>query len=82
MFRPLQLLLGKIVTRGTLRVTDAATAATDASAAAEKAVLFSVRKSRWAPRLEDGKPVDTEGVTLRERLLIRKPSEAKPAKGP
>ncbi|MFO1425991.1 MAG: tetratricopeptide repeat protein [Steroidobacteraceae bacterium] len=64
------------------RVADAATAATDASAAAEKAVLFSVRKSRWAPRLEDGKPVDTEGVTLRERLLIRKPSEAKPAKGP
>jgi hypothetical protein len=40
-----------------------------------------VRKSRYAPRLEAGKPVETEGVTVRERVLVRKPPAPKPAAG-
>ena len=35
--------------------------------------LAAVRHAHYAPRLEHGEPVDTEGVTLKERLLSKKP---------
>ncbi len=50
------------------------TAATDAPAAVERAVLFAVRKARYAPRLENGEPVETLEVRLRERVLVKRAS--------
>jgi tetratricopeptide (TPR) repeat protein len=55
------------------KIVDVQTAATDAPAAIEKATLFAVRKARYAPRIENGEPVATEGVTLRERVLVKAP---------
>jgi tetratricopeptide (TPR) repeat protein len=63
------------------KVADAETSATDTTPAVEKGVLFAVRKSRYAPRLENGVPVDTEGVTMRERVLVKRPPAPKPAAG-
>jgi hypothetical protein len=34
--------------------------------------VFALRKARYAPRLENGEPVATEGVTHRERVLVRR----------
>jgi TonB family protein len=54
------------------RTTDVTASQTDATQSQQKAVLSAVRKARYAPRLENGEPADTEGVTLRERLLSKK----------
>lgn len=56
------------------RVSAVETAATDAPPAAERAVAFAVRKARYAPRLENGEPVETTGVLLRERVLVKRSS--------
>jgi tetratricopeptide (TPR) repeat protein len=45
----------------------------DASESQQKAVLSALRRARYAPRLEQGEPVDTEGVRFRERMLVKKP---------
>ena len=45
----------------------------DATAAQQKIVLAAVRHARYAPRLQNGEPVDTDGVTLLEKLLTKKP---------
>ncbi len=39
----------------------------------------AVRKALYAPRLENGEPVETTGVTLTERLLVRRPEAKKSA---
>lgn len=36
-----------------------------------RSVIYAARRARYAPRLEAGVPVETEGVTLRERMLVR-----------
>jgi tetratricopeptide (TPR) repeat protein len=54
------------------RTTDVSTSNTDATESQQKVVLAAVRRARYAPRLESGVPVDTEGVKLRERLLSKK----------
>lgn len=54
------------------KVTEAVVDASDANPAVEKAVLSAVRKARFGPRIEAGQPVETKGVTLRERVLVRK----------
>ena len=67
------------------KVSDVATASTDAPQNAERAVLFAVRKARYAPRLENGETVDTPGVTLRERVLVKRGAaapESAPAAAP
>src|SRR5262249_31708596 len=45
----------------------------DASDGQQKSVLIAVRRARYAPRLENGEPVETTGVKLQERLLSKKP---------
>ena len=55
------------------KVVDVESVGTDAPTAIEKATLFAVRKARYAPRIENGEPVATEGVTLRERVLVKAP---------
>jgi tetratricopeptide (TPR) repeat protein len=55
------------------RTAEVAIAATDATESQQKAVLSAIRKARYAPRLENGEPVDTLGVKFQERLLSKKP---------
>ena len=47
------------------------TVTSDAADASQKSVIASMKKARYAPRLENGEPVDTAGVTWREKLLIK-----------
>jgi tetratricopeptide (TPR) repeat protein len=54
------------------RTADIRTIASDAPEATAKSVLTAVRKARYAPRLENGEPVDTQGIKLTERLLTRR----------
>ncbi len=51
------------------------TSGSDATAAQQKIVLAAVRRARYAPRLLNGEPVDTEGVTLVEKLLSKRPRQ-------
>jgi tetratricopeptide (TPR) repeat protein len=69
------------------KVADVVTVQTDAPASIERGAVFALRKARYAPRLENGEPVSTEGVTHRERVLVRRgttygrpppPGDAKP----
>jgi TonB family protein len=55
------------------RTADVRTSQTDATEPQQKAALAAVRKAHYAPRLENGEPVDTPGVKFRERLLSKKP---------
>jgi tetratricopeptide (TPR) repeat protein len=43
----------------------------DASESAQKSVMAAVRKARYAPRLENGEPVETTNVVLREKILVK-----------
>ena len=53
------------------RTTDVELAASDAPESMQRSVLSSARKARYSPRFENGEPVATSGVTLRERVLVR-----------
>jgi outer membrane biosynthesis protein TonB len=44
----------------------------DAGESQQKAVTSAVRKALYAPRFEGGEPVETQGVTFRERMLSKK----------
>ena len=55
------------------RTADVKTLSSDATESQQKAVLAAVRRAHYAPRLDQGEPVDTKDVTLRERLLSKKP---------
>ena len=57
------------------RTANVSTSSSDATGAQQKAVLAAVRRARYAPRLLDGEPVDTEGVTLVEKLLSKRPRQ-------
>jgi len=57
------------------KVTDMTTASSEVAPGLERSVQFALRRARYAPRLEDGIPVETRDVTLRERLLVRTPTE-------
>jgi TonB family protein len=43
----------------------------DAQESTQKSVVSALKKARYAPRLENGEPVDTPDVTWREKLLIK-----------
>lgn len=55
------------------RTTDVVASESDATESQQKAVVMAVRRARYAPRLENGQPVDTPGVKFRERVLSKKP---------
>jgi len=55
------------------RTTAVFTDSADASDAQQKSVLLAVRRARYAPRLENGEPVETSGVKLTERMLSKRP---------
>jgi TonB family protein len=53
------------------RTTDVELLSSDAPESMQKSVLSSARKARYSPRFENGEPVATPGVALRERVLVR-----------
>jgi len=53
------------------KVLDVAVANTAAPENSTKAAVLAARKTRFAPRIVDGEPAETEGVVLREQLMIR-----------
>jgi tetratricopeptide (TPR) repeat protein len=55
--------------------TNVITNSSDATGSQQKLVLAAVRHARYAPRLLNGEPVDTEGVTLLEKLLSKRPRQ-------
>ena len=52
--------------------TDITTSATDATASQQRMALAAIKKAYYAPRLENGEPVNTLGVKFRERLVSKK----------
>jgi TonB family protein len=50
----------------------------DAAEGAQRSVVSAVKKARYSPRFENGEPVETQAVVLRERLLVKvkQPSDA------
>jgi tetratricopeptide (TPR) repeat protein len=53
------------------KVTDIVTTTTDVSEPITRTVISAMRRARYAPRLENGQPVDTNDVTFTERVAIR-----------
>ncbi len=53
------------------RTADVEPADSDAPESMQKSVQSAARKARYSPRFENGEPVATTGVTLRERVLVR-----------
>jgi tetratricopeptide (TPR) repeat protein len=53
------------------RTADVVQSDSDAPESMQKSVQSAVRKARYSPRFENGEPVATTGVTLRERVLVR-----------
>jgi TonB family protein len=54
------------------RTTDVRLTESDAPEAQQKAVLNAVKRARYGPRLENGEPVATTDVALRERVVTKK----------
>ncbi len=54
------------------RVADATAVSSDAPESQQKRVLTALKRARYAPRFENGEPVDTSGVTLRERIVLKR----------
>lgn len=54
-------------------VVDARVTSSDAPKGVQKQVVRSAGKALYAPRIVDGEPVDTPDVTLRERVLVKRP---------
>jgi hypothetical protein len=61
------------------KVIEPAVESSDAPEAAQKSAVFALRRARYAPRLENGEPVETEGVPFRETLFVRIPKERRAA---
>ncbi len=51
------------------------TTSSDASGAQQKQVQSAVKRARYAPRIENGEPVETQGVKLLEKLLTKRPRQ-------
>lgn len=58
------------------RVTDVAAISSDAPESQQKKVVAAVKRARYAPRFEDGEPVETTGVTLRERIVMKRSKDS------
>ena len=57
-------------------VTNVTTNSSDASTGQQRLVLVAVKRARYAPRLLNGEPAETQGVTLMEKLLTKKPRQS------
>jgi hypothetical protein len=48
----------------------------DAAESTQKSVVSAMKKARYAPRFENGEPVDTPDVVWREKILIKVKQQA------
>jgi TonB family protein len=58
------------------RTDDVQVASSDATENVQRAVVSAVKKARYSPKLEDGEPVNTKDVTLREKILVKAKSSS------
>jgi tetratricopeptide (TPR) repeat protein len=58
------------------KVTDVAAISSDAPESQQKKVVAAVKRARYAPRFEAGEPVETTGVTLRERIVAKRSKDS------
>src|SRR5437667_327225 len=56
--------------------TNVTTNSSDASTGQQRLVPVAVKRARYAPRLLNGEPAETHGVTLIEKLLTKKPRQS------
>lgn len=56
--------------------SDIETASSDAPQGIQKSVMNAVKKARYSPRIENGEAANTTGVTLRERVMVKRPKDA------
>jgi len=64
------------------KVIEPTVESSDAPDATQKSAAFALRRARYAPRLENGEPMETEGVPFRETMLVRIPKEKPAAPAP
>ncbi len=43
----------------------------DAPESAQRATVSAIKKARYSPKFEAGEPVETQGVILREKILVK-----------
>jgi TonB family protein len=53
------------------RIDNVEVAGSDASENAQKATVSAVKKARYSPKFEAGEPVETRGILLREKILVK-----------
>ena len=53
------------------RTDNIETVGSDATESAQRSVVSALKKARYAPRFQNGEPVETLAVTRRERLLVK-----------
>ncbi len=58
------------------RTDNIETVQSDASESLQRSVVSAVKKARYSPRFENGEPVETQAVTLRERVLVKAKQQA------
>jgi TonB family protein len=58
------------------RTDNVETVQSDASESMQRSVVSAVKKARYSPRFENGEPVDTQAVTMRERVLVKVKQQA------
>ncbi|MEZ5500798.1 MAG: hypothetical protein R3E77_15400 [Steroidobacteraceae bacterium] len=59
------------------KIGDCESMRSEASDAQERSVIFAAKKSRYAPRMENGVTVPTEGIIVRDSLVVAKPAPPK-----
>lgn len=57
------------------KIIESTVESSDAPEATQKSAAFALRRARYAPRLENGEPAESEGVPFRETLLVKIPKE-------
>jgi hypothetical protein len=56
------------------KITDITSPTTDVSEPVVKSVINAVRRARYAPRIDNGEPVDTPDVVYIEQVAVRIPT--------
>ncbi len=59
------------------KTADVKIASADAPESQQKQLVSALKRARYAPRFVGGVPVDTPDVTLRERLVMKRPKNSK-----
>jgi TonB family protein len=58
------------------RTDDVQLAGGDAPESAQRSTVSAIKKARYSPKFEAGEPVEAQGVTLREKILVKAKSSS------